>query len=210
MPSEKDLLIQFLIKEGFLKTPLIIKAFEKIDRKDFVPKDVAGEAYGNYPLSLGHGQTISQPLTVAFMLELLEPKRVEKILDVGSGSGWTTALLAEIVGARGRIFAFERIPELCKFGEANIGKYGFIEKGMVKTFCGDATSGLPEEAPFDKVLAGAAAQEKIPDAWKEQLKVGGRIVAPVGQSIIVLDKISEKEFEEREYFGFSFVPLIRG
>lgn len=207
-------LIGELIRDGYLKSPKLIDAFQKIDRKDFVPEEHRGEAYGNYPLLIGHGQTISQPLTVAFMLELLEPSLGEKVLDVGFGSGWTTVLLAYVVGEKGVVVGVERVLELCKFGEANIKKYNFIEKGIIKVFCGDGSnpSTLLRASggeKFDKIIA-AAAGEEIPSAWKEQLKIGGRIVAPILTSIIVLDKISEKEFQEKEYFGFSFVPLVRG
>src|SRR3989338_8071025 len=108
----KEVLIDDLIGGGYLKTPLIIEAFKKIDRADFVSENLRDEAYENYPLPIGFDQTISQPLTVAFMLELLQPQPGEKILDIGSGSGWTTTLLAFCVGKEGRGFGLERIPEL--------------------------------------------------------------------------------------------------
>jgi len=203
----KENLIKELIADGYLKTPSIIEAFNAIDRKDFVREEAKEEAYGNYPLAIGFEQTISQPLTVAFMLELLEPKVGEKILDVGAGSGWQTAMLAKIVGEQGKIFAVERIPELKKFAEENISKYGFVENGIAKILEGDGSKGLTEEAPYDKIIAAATAEE-IPQAWKDQLKMGGRIVAPVGQSIIVLDKTGQNQFAQKQYFGFNFVPLI--
>jgi len=98
-------LIRQLIAQNYLRTPEIIKAFQKIKREDFLPDYLKNEAEENYPLPIGFGQTISQPLTVAFMFELLQPQRGHKILDIGSGSGWTTALLAEIVGEEGRVYA---------------------------------------------------------------------------------------------------------
>jgi len=206
-------LIDQLIEQTYLKSPQIIQAFRKIKRADFVPFDLKreqGEDFineYNAPLSIGYGQTISQPLTVAFMLELLKPEQGDKILDIGAGSGWQTALLAQIVGSKGRVFAVEIIPELKNFGEENVRKYNFVKKGIVKFICGDGTKGLPQEAPFDKIIAAASA-EKIPLAWKKQLKVGGRLVAPVEESICLLIKKEEGEFEERKYPGFVFVPLV--
>lgn len=201
------MLINNLISSGYLKTPRIIDAFRKIDRADFVPDNLKDEAYVDAPLPIGHGQTISQPLTVAFMFELLQPEPGDKILDIGYGSGWTTALLAEIVGEKGRVYAIERIPELYEFGKRNIEKYNFVERGLVECACADGTKGWSEKAPFDKILASASARE-LPQAWKEQLKIGGRIVAPIEWSIWLFIKKGEGEFEKFEYPGFSFVPLI--
>ena len=200
-------LIDTLIRERYLQTPLIIQAFRRINREDFVLPSMKAEADINAPLPIGYSQTISQPLTVAFMLELLQPKPGEKILDIGSGSGWQTALLAFCVGERGKVFGIERIPELVKFGRDNVNKYNFIKKGIVKFLKADGGKGLKEEAPFDKIIAAASA-EKIPKAWREQLKIGGRIVTPIKESIWLLVKKSDKKFEEREFPGFAFVPLI--
>lgn len=204
-------LIDNLIQGGWLKTEEIIKAFERIKRVDFLPKGLENLAELNEALPIGFGQTISQPLVVAFMLELLEPKAGEKILDVGSGSGWTTALLAEIVSqgenSKGKIIAIEIIPELKEFGEKNVAKYNFIDRGVVEFLCADGSKGYQKEAPYDKILASASAKS-LPPAWKEQLKVEGRIVTPIGNSIWLFIKKSEKEFEETEYPGFVFVPLI--
>lgn len=200
-------LINNLVQGGWLKTPRIIESFEKIKRVDFLPDDIKNLAEQNTALPIGFGQTISQPLVVAFMLEQLEPQPGDKILDIGSGSGWTTALLAEIVGEKGKVIAIEIVPELKEFGEKNVAKYNFAEKGIAKFICTDGSKGLSEEAPFDKILASASA-ERLPQAWKEQLKIGGRIVTPIGSSIWVFVKKSETEFDEHEYPGFVFVPLI--
>lgn len=203
----KEQLVEELVRDGYLRTPAIIEAFKAIDRADFVPEEYKNESYENYPLSIGREQTISQPLTVAFMLELLEPKRGEKILDVGAGSGWQTALLAQLVGEEGKVIAVERIAELKAYAESTLSKYPFIEKGRVLIIQGDGSHGFETEAPYDKIIA-AASGEKLPNAWKEQLKIGGKIVAPFGESIYVFDKVNKDEFIERHYFGFRFVPLV--
>ncbi len=207
-------LINSLIEEGWLKTPRIIEAFLRIKRVDFLPEDMKNLAELNEALPIGFGQTISQPLVVAFMLEQLQPEPGDKILDIGSGSGWTTALLAEIVGPKGKIVAIEIVPELKEFGERNVAKYNFIERGIAEFILADGSKGYPNTASrpelaegFDKILASASAIE-IPQAWKDQLKIGGRIVTPIGSSIWLFRKQSETEFEEIEYPGFTFVPLI--
>jgi len=210
-------LIDSLISEGWLKTPRIIEAFREIKRIDFLPGDIKYLAEMNEALPIGYGQTISQPLVVAFMLEQLQPQPGDKILDIGSGSGWTSALLAEIVGPKGKVIAIDIIPELVEFGKNNVEKYNFLKKGQVQFICADGSKGYQKEAPFNKILASASA-ERLPRAWKEQLKIGGRIVTPIGSSIWLFIKKSpsaakakegkEVEFEEFEYPGFAFVPLI--
>ena len=200
-------LIKELISSGYLKTPRLIEAFEKIDRKDFVPEEIKNEAYINSALLIGHGQTISQPLTVAFMLELLQPEEGNRIMEIGSGSGWQTALLASVVGDKGRVLAVELIPELCIFGKKNVSKYDFVKSGIVKFFCFNAVKGLPEEAPFDRIISAASAEE-VPKAWKEQLKIGGRMVLPIKDAVHLLIKKGENEFEEQVFPGFVFVPFI--
>ena len=210
-------LIDSLIEEGWLKTPRIIEAFRKIKRVDFLPREIKDLAELNEALSIGYGQTISQPLVVAFMLELLDPQPGNKILDIGSGTGWTTALLAQIVGQKGKVIAIDIIPELVEFGRRNVSKYNFIERGTVEFICADGSKGYEKEAPYDKILASASA-ETLPQVWKEEVKIGGRIVTPIGSSIWLFIKKSpsfakategkEAEFEEIEYPGFAFVPLI--
>ncbi len=200
-------LVENLVGEGWLKTPEIIRAFQKIKRVDFLPENLKHLAELNEALPIGFGQTISQPLVVAFMLELLEPKEGEKILDIGFGSGWTTALLAEIVGEKGKVVAIEILPELFEFGKKNVQKYNFLEKKRVKVILGNGKEGCKEEAPFDKILVSACAKRLYP-AWKEQLKIGGKIVVPMESSIFLFVKKGKEQFEQKEFPGFAFVPFI--
>ena len=215
-------LIDQLIQEGWLKSPKIIEAFRAVKREDFLPEDMKNLAELNEALPIGYSQTISQPLVVAFMLELLEPRKGDRILDVGSGSGWTSALLAYIVSGgelneklkmkneklNGKIITIDIVPELVEFGKKNVGKYNLIEKGIVEFICADGSKGYDKEAPFDKILCSAAVQNRVPQEWKDQLKIKGRIVTSIGSAIRLLVKNTDKDFEEIEYPGFSFVPLI--
>lgn len=196
-------LVQKLISEKTLVTLRIIDAFKKIDRKDFVFLDDRGEAYEDRALSIGYGATISQPTTVAIMLEKLQPEPADRILEIGTGSGYLTALLAEIAGERGKVFSIEYIIELTGLAEFNLRKYNFNNAAL---FTGDGKKGLKAYSPFDKIISSASALE-IPKNWKSQLKTGGRIVSPVADSLAVLDKASKRKFKEEKYPGFIFVPL---
>ena len=202
-------LIDELIQEGWIKTPRIIDAFRQIRRKDFVPTELEDAAEINEALPIGFGQTISQPLVVAFIIEQVAPKQGGKVLDIGAGSGWTTALLAHIVGEKGKVIALEVIPELAEFGKANVAKHSFIEKGRVEFLQKDGSEGYVKEAPFDGILVSAALSSKsLPGSWKKQIRNGGKIVVPIMNSIWVFTKKSKVEFEEKEYPGFAFVPFV--
>lgn len=231
-------LIELLKKDGYLKSPIIIEAFKNIDRKDFVLEAFKDKAYLNEALLIGNGQTISQPLVVAFMLELLDLKIGERVLEVGTGSGWKTALMAYILTHMKReievkaelsnedkthkeiinqsqltsisysVISVERIEELYKLSKENLAKYDFEKQGVVRLVLGDGSLGYQEFAPYDKIIA-AAASDEVSAAWLEQLKIGGKIVAPIKNSILVIEKKSKDEYIKKEYFGFSFVPLIK-
>lgn len=203
-------LINELIKQKYLKSTNIIAAFKSIKRADFVTVKIKRHysdqeiADYNAPLAIGFGQTISQPLTVAFMLELLQPQAGDKILDIGSGSGWQTALLAYIAGQKGFVYAIELIEQLKEFGRQNAAKYGFKNTEFI---CADGSKGLSEKAPFDKIIA-AAASKKLINIWIDQLKPNGRLVCPIKNSIWLFIKNQDGSISKKEHPGFVFVPLI--
>ena len=202
MTSNNDL-INHLINTGALSSSNITDAFENIDRVDFVDDPTLPDVYGDYPLPIGHGQTISQPTTVAMMLEMLEPHKGQKILDIGSGSGWTTALLSFIVGDTGSVTGVERVDSLVEVGSKNLQKYGFIHSKIIQA--GDELGIVGEK--FDRILVSAAADE-FPKELTRQLKVGGKLVVPVRNSIYEVTKKENGEIEGVEHYGFTFVPLI--
>jgi protein-L-isoaspartate(D-aspartate) O-methyltransferase len=200
-------LVSELQREGVLKTPRIVQAFQAIDRAAFVPKHFQRQAYDNIPLPIGYGQTISQPYTVALMLEFLQPKEREHALDIGAGSGWVTALLATLVGSRGSVVGVERIPPLADRAQSTLLKFRFPQATVVR---GDASRGWALTAPYDLIHVAAAAPA-IPLELRQQLAAGGRIIIPVGepiQDLALITKTGDNSFTEQRLSGFQFVPLI--
>jgi protein-L-isoaspartate(D-aspartate) O-methyltransferase len=196
-------LVEYLIDGGVLKTPSLVKAMKKIDRKDFILPEFAGLEDADSPLPIYGGQTISQPTVVAFMLEQLEPRPGNKVLDIGSGSGWTTALLAEVVEPVGQVLGVEIIPELVALGKANLAKYKFQNVSVEQA---GEKIGLPQKAPFDRILVSASGQS-IPRELLDQLADGGIMVIPIEDSILKIEKGENGQFLVSQYPGFSFVPL---
>jgi protein-L-isoaspartate(D-aspartate) O-methyltransferase len=182
----------------------VTKAFDKFKRVDFLPKGSKALAGLDMPLEIGFGQTNSQPTTVRWMLEKLEVPNGSKVLDVGSGSGWTAALLSDIVGDRGEVLAVEKIPKLVTTGQDNCRKAG---ADNVRFFEANDRFGLPDEGPYDRILVSATADE-LPAELVDQLNVGGRLVMPVRNSICVIDKTENRIYSCVEYPGYVFVPLI--
>ena len=199
------LLIDHLKQMGVLKTHAIIEAFKDIDRKNFVPLKLFDSAYDDEPLPIGKGQTISQPYTIAFMLELLLPQQGDRVLDVGTGSGYTTALLAELVGTKGKVTGVEIIPELVAFGKENLAKYNFPNARIYQAERGQL--GRQEDAPYNKILVSASSHG-LKDILIDQLQCGGRMVASVEDAIWKIDKLTDGSLGIEKYEGFRFVPLI--
>lgn len=196
-----------LIKTGFLKTPAIIEAFKKIDRANFLPTDLKSLAQINRALPIGWSQTMSQPLVVAFMLEQLKPKSGDIILDIGFGSGWTTALLAEIVGEKGKVVAVEIVDELYQFGKKNVWRLGYRQ---VEFRSGGWQKQVKLSEKFDRIQA-ACAFPSVPVRLKNQLADGGRMILPVNdgrgsQSLREIWRVGG-DFQKKDYPGFIFVPM---
>ncbi len=206
MKKENEKMVESLKDSGFLTVERIVKAFKKVDRGDFVPEGQKEYAYADRPLSIGKNQTISAPSMVAIMTEQLNPKKEEKILEVGTGSGYQTAILSELVGEKGEIYTIERLPKLAEKAKNNLKKYKNIEF-VVR----DGTLGYEEEALYDKIIVTAGAPE-VPGPLIEQLKKRGVIAIPVGsgfgQRFILVKKDEEGEISEEFICGCAFVPLI--
>lgn len=192
-----------LCAEMGIRDKNVLDALEKVARHLFVPKEFLEQAYENYPLPIGHEQTISQPYTVAFMLESLDLKKGNKVLEVGTGSGWNAALIAEIVRP-GMVFTTEVVEELIEFSKKNLRKYRNVVVIGV-----DGSAGYKKEAPYDRIIVTAACPA-IPKQLIEQLGDGGILVAPVGdvfgQQMIRLKKTNGR-LEEKSLGSFVFVPL---
>jgi protein-L-isoaspartate(D-aspartate) O-methyltransferase len=180
------------------------EAFMTYGREAFLPDEVRDMAEFDNALPIGHGQTNSQPSTVRMMLEWLGPDPGNKVLDVGSGSAWTTALLSHLVGTTGKVYAVEKEPELLSFGEANCRRFGIRNASFHRA---GKTYGLRRYGPYDRILVSAAA-DAVPDELLEQLAVGGRMVIPVHNSIFVIDRHKADDYEAVEHPGFVFVPLM--
>ena len=205
MPS-KEQLVEHWISSGIIKDKKIIEAFRKVSRELFVAEERKEEAYGDYPLPIGKGQTISQPTTVMIMTQALELKEGDKVLEVGSGSGYQAAIIANIVGDNGRVISTEIVDELVESAKSNIKKLKLKNVEIIKH---DGSKGYAKEAPYDKIIITAACP-KIPNPLIKQLKEGGIIVAPVGnmneQEMIKGRKIKGKLIKEN-LGDFMFVPL---
>lgn len=179
------------------------EAFLKFKRRRFVPKNVRAYAEYDQPLSIGYGQTISQPTTVHRMLLWLDVHRGYKVLDIGSGSGWTTALLSVLVGSKGKVYAIERIPMLRSFGQHNCDRSGVHN---ARFYDAPGTLGLPEHAPYDRILVSASANQP-PLELCNQLKEGGKLVVSLGDAIVEVTKARNGVVHIARHSGYMFVPL---
>jgi len=186
-----------------VKDERVLQAMRKVPRHDFVPIIEKLAAYSDSPLPIGHGQTISQPYIVALMTELLQVEPADKVLEVGTGSGYQAAILAEVAK---EVYTIEIVEPLYQTAKAKLEKFGYKN---VHVRLGDGTKGWPEAAPFDKMMVTAAGL-KIPDALIEQLKEGGKIVMPVGETeqMLVVGEKRNNVLKTSEKIPVRFVPLV--
>lgn len=183
----------------------VLRAMETVRREQFVPDAAQAYAYENVPLAIGHGQTISQPFIVALMTDLLEPEPGDRMLEIGTGSGYQAAILAELVG---EVYTIEIIPELAETASARLARLGYDN---VRVRSGDGWHGWPEAAPFDGIIV-TAVDEEVPPRLLEQLAPGGRLVLPLGpslggQMLTVISRNAEGETAQRDVLPVQFVPL---
>lgn len=208
MSASNDGLVRELCAAGDITSPNVEAAFRAVDRTHFVPAEAQELAYRNHPLPIGSGQTISQPATVAIMLELLQVEVGMRVLEVGAGSGYVAALLSMLVGQGGKVVALERLPELVEQAKSNLAHYHLPQLTVLE---GDGSLGYAPAAPYQRIIVSAASAE-LPAALKEQLALAGRLVAPVGgypQDLVSLVRTSDGWFEKK-LPGFVFVPLVPG
>ncbi|MCW3137537.1 MAG: protein-L-isoaspartate O-methyltransferase [Methanophagales archaeon] len=183
----------------------VLEAMNRVKRHLFVPPELRDQAYGDYPLPIGGGQTISAPHMVAMMCEYLKLEKGDKVLEIGAGSGYHAAVIAELIGTEGRVYTVERLPLLVDFSTRNLRDAGYKNVVVVS---GDGTLGLPEHAPFDKICVTCAAPS-VPPPLLEQLKIGGKMVIPIGRYIQELYLVEKKNgIEKQSKCEVAFVPLI--
>ncbi len=208
MNSRKEALLRHWTKEQVITDQHVLNAFKKVPREKFVLPKYKDEAYHDYPLPIPAEQTISQPTTVLIMTENLRVEKGQKILEVGTGSGYQAALLSVLVGNKGKIITTEVVPELFEFALKNLKSYKNVQIMKVT----QESLGYKKEAPYDRIIVTAALPE-IPQTLYEQLKEGGIIVAPVGseysQELFAVEKIRKSLVNMKRLGMFQFVP-VRG
>ncbi|MFQ5515545.1 MAG: protein-L-isoaspartate(D-aspartate) O-methyltransferase [Myxococcota bacterium] len=202
----EEMVCEQLERRG-IRDPRVLAAMRRVPRHLFVPEAVRSRAYRDYPIGIGHGQTISQPYIVALMTELGQAARARRVLDVGTGCGYQAAVLAEIVP---EVYSIEVIPDLAEAASKRLAR---LACEQVRVRCGDGRLGWPEAAPFDLILVACAPAAPPPELI-EQLSEGGRLVLPVGslpfQELLCLEKLPGGELHATHAGAVAFVPMVSG
>ncbi|HEX2802525.1 MAG TPA: protein-L-isoaspartate(D-aspartate) O-methyltransferase [Sphingomicrobium sp.] len=204
--AEREAMVQRQIESRGIRDPKILEAFRAVPREEFLSGEYRDLAYGDHPLPIEAGQTISQPYIVALMIQAAEITPGDRVLEVGAGSGYAAAVMSRIAG---KVVAIERQSDLVKVAQERMKRFGYDNVEIVE---GDGTRGWTAEAPFDAILA-AASGSHVPPAWVEQLADGGRIVMPVGepgwvQKLVKVTKGPAGKLITEDLGAVRFVPLI--
>ncbi len=206
--EERKRMVRRLRDAGYISSPSVVRAMEAVERHLFIPAEIRDNGYLDTPLLIGEGQTISAPHMVGMMVEALELRPGLKVLEVGGGSGYHAAVMAELVKPDGKVYSLERIESLAERARKNLEQAGY--SSLVETVVGDGSKGYLEKAPFDRISV-AAASPHVPDPLKQQLADGGRLLIPVGghysQELVEVVRKGDV-FEHRNLGGVVFVPLI--
>jgi len=202
--EEREKMVRLQIENRGIRDPAVLAAMRKVPRHKLLPETFLAEAYSDYPLPIGQGQTISQPYIVALMTELLQAQPEHRVLEIGTGSGYQAAVLAEIVS---EVYTVEIIESLLEEAKGKLDAAGYTN---IYFRCADGGEGWEEQAPFDSIVVTAAAQ-KIPKLLSAQLKTGGKMVIPIGgagevQTLYVLEK-TENGLEAKPSIAVRFVPM---
>jgi protein-L-isoaspartate(D-aspartate) O-methyltransferase len=206
--AERERMVRTQIQERDVRNPEVLRVMRLVPRHLFIPESARAQAYEDHPVPVGYGQTISQPYIVGLMTELLEPRKDSKVLEIGTGSGYQAAVLSGLVK---QLFSIEIVPELARSASALLQQLGY--RNVIVRW-GDGYKGWPEQAPFDRIIVTAAPPE-LPKALLDQLKPGGKLVAPVGstvfgQDLIVVDKTPDGKLRRRSVIPVMFVPMVKG
>ncbi len=206
LPQRREAMVQLQIMRRGIRTPLVLEAMRRVPREAFVPERLREFAYEDAPLPIDAQQTISQPYIVALMIDALELKGGEKVLEIGAGSGYAAAVLAQIAG---EVYTVERIGALASKAADVLARLGYRNVHLLH---GDGTRGWPEHAPYDGIIVAAGGPD-VPESLKAQLKVGGVLVMPVGsdpraQELVRVRRVSEREYETEDLADVNFVPLV--
>ena len=199
---DRDRMVNAQIVGGGITDTNVIAAMRRVPRHRFIPDYESDDAYGDFPLPIGHNQTISQPFIVAYMTETLKLSPGEKVLEIGTGSGYQAAILAEM-GAK--VFSIEIVKPLAQYAKDNLMKSGYHQ---VSVRAGDGYQGWPEESPFDAIII-TAAPDHVPAPLLEQLAIGGRLILPVGdysQNLVMIRR-TEEGYQRTELLPVRFVPM---
>lgn len=206
-PKQRRLMVETQLRARGISSDPVLKAFSDVPREDFVTERYRNSAYADRPLPIGFGQTISQPYVVALMVEALSIESSDNVLEVGAGCGYAAAILGKLAA---RVFATERISALAEMARDNIAR---LKAGNVSIICGDGGDGYINASPYDAILFSAASVEK-PEAVTRQLRIGGRLVVPVGpkdkvQDLLRITRLEDGAFETESLGRVRFVPIIR-